>query len=266
MKGKKMAIIKIDPKLEEKFDVYEIAEKSFVKKTITYILNSNYRKAVNLVDWLKVQIDNPGEDVLKIANEIKSYGDPDFQIIEILRWVKTNLHYYSDQVTWKMPERWQTAQETASIKYLLENGELRIVTKFDEEYDKGFIAGDCEDGAILMYVLARIKGIKANRLALMAGNVYSPNTPTRIGGHCWLSYKPIGMPLNWAFIDWCYWPQTVKIPYRNVFYVQNKIWEYEPANAYYSQLQISNYKNLWFVFNEKIANTQVEYSSKKEER
>ena len=100
--------------------------------------------------------------------------------------------------------------------------------------------GDCESGALLMYVLCRLAGIPASKLWIMCGDVKG-------GGHAWLSYIPDEYPLNFAFMDWCYWYKQYSIPLRNKFTIQNKaIHEYKRDGEKVS----SDYYKLWFVFNE----------------
>lgn len=198
--------------------VYEIVSSTFLEQAVYYVLNSGYRKSVNLVPWLKKQVDNPSEKLLAEAKKIKTYEDTDAQIVEVLRYVKSIIKYTGDTQVWKMAEYWQTAEETLSLK-----------------------TGDCEDGAILIYVLARLKGIQANRLYLMAGDVVG-------GGHCFLGYRPTYYPLNWDIMDWCYWYKSNGVSVRNKFTIA-------PSNVYL-EYKIdgtpvpSNYKKMWFSFNE----------------
>jgi len=94
--------------------------------------------------------------------------------------------------------------------------------------------GDCEDGAILMYVLCRVSGIPANRLLILTGDV-------RGGGHCWLSYKPMNQPWNLTFLDWCYYYTSKRIETRPKFWISK------------SNQILGNgirYKKLWWAFNE----------------
>ena len=109
-----------------------------------------------------------------------------------------NMKYVGDNSKWRMPEKWQTAHETVKE-----------------------MTGDCEDGAILMYVLARLKGISANRLMLMAGNVIAFTGADQVG-HCWLQYKPTRYPLNWVIIDWCYMPELIPIENQNKYLILGK--------------------------------------------
>ena len=121
--------------------IFEYVQKNDIDKIVTYIVNSDYRKAVHLKSWIKEQVDLPDTPLQSVLDSIKTYEDPDKQMYEVYYWVRKNIKYVPDSTQWNMSEYWQTAEETESLR-----------------------TGDCEDGAILMYVLARLKGIPANRL------------------------------------------------------------------------------------------------------
>lgn len=177
---------------------------------IYYILNSNLRKASAVSSWADSFINNPGKNLIAAASEIETFSDPDYQMTLILKWVQKNIKYTPDTQSWKMNEYWQTPDETLKLK-----------------------TGDCEDGAILIYALAIQKGISANRLLIMAGNVNG-------GGHCWLAYRPMEYPLNWAFMDWCYWFDHRTPNVRTKYYILDTTIHDDPLNNYYS---------IWFAFN-----------------
>lgn len=104
----------------------------------------------------------------------------------------------------------------------------------------GSILHQCEDGAILMYVLARLAGIPSNRLLLFAGSVNG-------GGHCWLGYRPVSDPLNFRFLDWCYWPDISLVESRKFYSIIGKqIYSFQ-TGAYKKD---NNYYNIWWAFNE----------------
>lgn len=162
--------------------------------------------------------ENPLVDA--IVKEIPTHTNPDYQMHEILRWTIRNIKYERDSKVWKLNERWQTPEETAKLR-----------------------TGDCEDGAILMYALARKKGIPTNRLMIFAGSVVG-------GGHAWLGYKPTSYPLNWAFMDWCYWADQRMYDTRNLYYINGKtIHGYKHSHGQVSG-SYNNYLNMWFCFNE----------------
>ena len=198
-------------KLMDKFGnvIFDYLQESYIDKIVCYAINSNYRKAVNLKSWIKEQVENPTYLVKKVIQDIGINKDPDIQIMNILKWVHKNITYKSDSSVWKMAEYWQTAEET-SIKG----------------------TGDCEDGAILIYVLARLSGIASQRLLIFAGDVVG-------GGHCWLGYRPTCYPLNFCFMDWCYWYSSKVIPSRDKFLINGKDIQGD-----------ENYIKMWFAFNE----------------
>lgn len=225
-----------------KKDTYALLEKSFISSLVTWIVDRRYRKAVELTQWLDNLLVSSSESELftKALAEIRTVDNDDVQVIEILKWVKSNIQYVPDQKIWDVPDYWQTAHETLSLK-----------------------TGDCEDGAILIYLLARFKGVAANKLAIMAGNVFSPNAPKQIGGHAWCVYRPSFAPLNFAYLDWCYDANTKAMNVRNLFYANlKKTWEYLFHQNNYISVKTSNYKSIWFIFNEKQANDKVDYDFK----
>ncbi len=239
-----MAVIRLSKAFDNKIDVYELLNKKSISKIVNYMIDWKYRKSVSLTPWIEKQVKNPSKEILACAEEIKTYDSYDLQVVEVLKYVQRKLTYKGDKIKWNIPEKWSTAHET-----ITERG------YYDTPTGKVFYnpwEGDCEDGSILIYVLCRLKGVPANRLAIMCGDVTG-------GGHAWCVYRPQSMPLNWVFLDWCYWFTSLKVSTRNVFYVQKKIWEYKLIGENYHQLPDSNYKNIWFVFNENFANTTVEY-------
>lgn len=205
------------PKSKITDEVFDSLETHYFRSIFTWIINSKYRTAVNLKGWIQQQVDNPSEKILNTLKDISDSQDYDIQIMYILYWVRNNIIYKSDSLIWKMDDYWQTAEETVTLK-----------------------TGDCEDGAILLYVLGRLKGIPHNRLLLLAGDVNG-------GGHCWLGYKPSEMPLNLAFIDWCYWVDLRGINERDIYYIKdNDIHKYNADGTSVN----SDYYNIWFGFNE----------------
>lgn len=195
--------------------VFDYVQNSSWSTIIQWIINSKYRTSIRLSNWLSTM------DLSKIdtiLSEIPDSDDYDEQVIYCLRWVKNNITYIGDTQHWGITEYWQTVEETLDSK-----------------------EGDCEDGAILLYWLCRRKGVPINRLLLMCGDVDG-------GGHCWLAYRPIQYPLNYVFIDWCYYPNINMIPNRYFYYIRNgnSIEEYDNTSEYLD----GPYNKLWFAFNE----------------
>lgn len=218
------------PETKLSTEVYDTLQHKYWESIISYITNSKYRKSIKLSPWILEQVQNPSEELLKAVEEIPSSEDLDILTRNCLMYVHSIITYTGDTVYWDMTERWQDSRETIVLQH-----------------------GDCEDGAILCYVLCRLKGVPANRLLLCAGDVEG-------GGHCWLAYKPNGYPLNWVFLDWCYWYDTTSIDLRNKFWIDNNIiYEY----LYTGMLVKSNYLNTWFGFNEVTSYAKIRYEINK---
>lgn len=225
-----MTIIKVSKGISDYFGdelIYGHVQRNFVHKLIAYVINSKYRKAIALSNWTRNQVEVIPDEVKQVADQIKTYKDFDKQIIEILKFVRKKLQYTTDTNQWSIKERWQTALETVKSW-----------------------KGDCEDGCILMYVLARIKGIPENRLLNWCGDVIG-------GGHAALLYKPNLYPLNYCVIDWCYWYDNKSIPNRNKFTLVDKlVKEYKETPISVKEI-MSNYKSTWFVFNENFSSDSL---------
>jgi hypothetical protein len=187
------------------------------KEVIMYVLNSDFRKSVNLRDWLNEIVMHPSKNLLSVAKSISSMPNPDLQVKEVQNWVFKNVKYVTDGENWKMSEHWNTPDETLFNK-----------------------SGDCEDGAILMYVLARLKGVSDDRLLIMAGTV-STGIGANTGGHAWLSYRPFNYPLSFVFLDWCYYSDLKPVEDMILYNVKSK---------FISSESITPYKYIWFGFNE----------------
>lgn len=222
--------------------VFEYTEQNVISSTIAYLIDSKMRKAVYLQDWLETQVLRSKESsvVMNMCNKIPSVIGYDDQVYEVFSYVWNNLKYIDDGTRWKTPEYWATPEETIKETQVV-NG-----TKY------GPMQGDCEDGAILIYVLCRIKGIPANRLMIWAGDVQeSAVAPT--GGHCCCFYKPIEYPLNFVSLDWCYYPKMLSMLYRNMFEFHKKdIIEFSKEKLGFTTVW-SCYRSSWFFFNEDIA-------------
>lgn len=216
-------IVRFDQRML-KPEVYDGLQDSIPYFLINYCINSDLRKAVKLQDWIKEQVDFALPEVIDFCSNIKDEDDYDLQMMNILRYVKDNITYIGDIQQWKMNEYWARAFET------IESGE-----------------GDCEDGAILIYVLARLKGVPANRLMICAGSVEG-------GGHCWLEYKANTLPFDLIPMDWCYWYDSNDINKRKIHNIYNQgIMEYDKLE----QLVPSKYHTLWFWFNDSYSSDRV---------
>lgn len=205
-------IIKYDKELTERVpEIYNYVDSQNLWAIVYFIVNSNARKSVVVQEWLKEYIKNPCQELIDICKkEIKIDKNHDYTMTEILRWVIKNIKYVPDSTKWKMGDRWQSPQET-------------IVSG----------TGDCEDGAILIYAMAIQCGVPESRVLLMCGDVLG-------GGHCWCSYRSTEYPLNWCFMDWCYWPDTRSPDSRQKYYILDTTIYDDPKKQYYK---------IWFAFN-----------------
>lgn len=218
--------------IAKKPEIYAQTQEAMCYKIITYILNSNLRKAIKLQDWIKDQVDLPKQNVIKYSKNIATGNNYDETIINILRYISSNINYKRDSDQWKMTEYWQDASTTIDLG-----------------------TGDCEDGAILMYIIARIKGIPENRLYLIAGDVKDLGDKTKIIGHCYLAYKPNNYPLNFQFLDWCYNRDLSDVKQRSFFTInKDKITEEKDIH-----IVDSDYSDIWFIFNESFSSDRVTY-------
>ena len=220
-------IIRYSDKLIEKNQyLFDHVQNRSVQKVVTYFIDSKYRKAVDLKQWIEDQVVSPTVAVKAFSESIKKRKNFDEEMVAILNHVAQRVEYETDSDKWDMLEKWQTAHETAYS-----------------------LSGDCEDGAILQYVLARLKGVPANRLLLFCGDALSPSS-NKLGGHCWLGYRPMNYPLNFAFLDWCWHFNSKLVQDRNLFSVSGRdIFEEKKSRFGYNGM-VSNYKRSWFCFNE----------------
>lgn len=170
-------------------------------RPITYRLDWRYTNAIYLKNWINEQMTDIGGEIKMVAKSIKG-SDNDEKILNVLHWVFSNIDYKSDKERWKTTEKWQTPYETYSLK-----------------------TGDCEDGAILLFTLARLAGISANQIRIVCGDV-------RGGGHCWVEYISDSNGQTY-YIDWCYWPDFKEITTRPI------------------REELKNYYKTWWGFNDK---------------
>jgi predicted transglutaminase-like cysteine proteinase len=204
------------PKSKLTPEIWNYIDSRWTKNFQTYVIDSKYRKSVQLSKWLKEQLGT-------VPIDLKGNTHDD-TMINILRYVRKKIIYTGDKTVWDMSEYWQTAKETIDRK-----------------------TGDCEDGAILMYILARYNDIPANRLLIMCGGVVNPQDNTKITGHAWLAYKADSYPIHWDFMDWCYYYNPNDIDDRLKVWIDGNI------------IVTEKYKTLWFGFNEEKSHSELKY-------
>lgn len=220
-------IIKI-PNSKDNEEVRSYIRNRYIEKVVTYIIDSKYRTIVKVRPWLEEQLQS--SKLKEVADKIQTVTDYDKQVILVLKYIRNNITYISDLSSWTITEKWQTVDETLTLE-----------------------TGDCEDGTILAYLLCRLKGVPINRLMIFTGNVNG-------GGHCWLGYKPTGYLIDYTFIDWCYWYNSNEVSKRNKFHIENKTIYEHSYNDELLPLKNSNYKSIWFAFNEDASYTNLTYT------
>lgn len=212
-------------------DVYALQEQSWLSQWFNWIIDSKTGKSRELTKWLEDQVFIPALNVSLVADDIKKGKSDDETVMNVLKYVKKNLKYIPDILgAFQRLEYWQNAQETIN------------------EWK-----GDCEDGAVLIYVLCRLKGIPANRLYLIAGDVNG-------GGHAFTAYKPTHYPYNFTVLDWCYWYSDLAIDKRHLFSIMDKeIEEWVPnfKKNNWDRIENSNYYKIWFAVNENKSMTRI---------
>jgi hypothetical protein len=222
--------------MSDKIDeIVDVIGDSFIDRFITYVFNSDYRKAIEIKKWLSDAFLASYDEINTTANLIGQGSTHDETMIRILKWVENNITYVGDMNNWSMSEHWNTPKETLDLK-----------------------EGDCEDGAVLMMALALKLGIPEGRLLLWTGDALG-------GGHCSLLYKPGDYPLDWTMMDWCYFPTFSSIGFRSMFRIKgNTIMEYKINNDGISgtQVKTSKYESIWFLFNRKHSYLRMDYSFK----
>ena len=142
-----------------------------------------------------------------------NYSD-DAKMAFAFKWCTDNLRYIGDYEKLKKYEFWQHAYET-----------------FIER------TGDCEDGAILMYHIARMLGVPSWKIRLVAQDVIFKG---RIVGHCFLSYLARGYMkwgYDWYALDWCYFPSRSISNFKNKTVRETVM--YNPSS-----------RPVWWAFNE----------------
>jgi len=183
-----------------------------IKRAISYIIDHKYRKSVSVVPWLREQFYSASpelkEQVKKIVNHIKA-DDFDKRALTLYHWVAKNITYTSDHKKWGYAEKWEDVNNVFETR-----------------------KGDCESGALLLYVMCRLAGIPEYKLFIIAGSVQG-------GGHAWVAYRP--QPHWMVFLDWCYWPDLRPMSKRGAFFIIDNQIHGSDSRYYYT----------WFVFNEK---------------
>ena len=190
-----------------------ILNTKWIKQTIWYVFSSKGQEAKKVSKFLKEQLEIYDHDLQVMLDDIScSNLTEDRKIMKILRWVNRNFTYVTDRVQYKEAEHWADIGESISS-----------------------MKGDCEDGAILIYCLARKAGIPIAQIKLVAGDVKGG------GGHAWIRYISKKYPLVVFFIDWCYWYNS-----QSISKTKKSYFDYSDNNI----LGDDKYYRYWFLVDE----------------
>jgi len=213
-------------------EIFSYVQDSLFHSIIVWMIDSKKRRAYFLSNWLEEQVSKPADSVKKFEQSIEDSDNYDYQMILVYQAAKDKLVYKGDITHWSASEYWATADETITGTSIVDGIEY------------GPWEGDCEDGAVLQYILARLKGIPTNRLMIWCGDVVN-------GGHACLFYKPINYPLNFVSMDWCYYPNDLIIEMRDHFnFLGNSIQEFKFFSGSGWEIKSSKYLSSWFFFSE----------------
>jgi len=194
-------------KLSEPFAIKFISQifkpmrKNIISTTYNKIIDSRYRKSMQLNEWIKRQteIGLPSKFYSDYSSNISvpHYLNYDKLIVDILKYVHKNFRYQTDMNNFGYVERWENLTETIKRK-----------------------KGDCENLNALIYVMARMSGIPSFLLWNCIGLTTSGE------GHYWLLYfSP--RKADFYSIDSTYKPNRSYLQYRQPFKLSRdyiKIW------------------------------------------
>lgn len=179
---------------------------NWLTTTYYYIINWRVRRQVNLQKWIKNNLTLPKDLIDKFPNHWSTLKPHDL-IKAITKFVKDNIKYVSDMTQWGVEEMWSTPIDTWTTK-----------------------EGDCEDGALLIYAIAKYYNISDYQMYVTAGYV-------RGGGHCYLIFVSEKDALEYP-MDWCYWPSTslkMETPYwliKNYLYGEKEWLRFNATGSY----------------------------------
>jgi len=152
--------------------------------------------------WFRIFSDKPNyysvNEFLKKCLDEKPEGipifnckDEDKRVVEILRFVKKNIEYVSDNNRRKgsirKVEHWQTPFETMYLK-----------------------TGDCEDQAILIYCICKWSMVNPMKIRFVCGDV---KTSSGVSGHAWTEYLA-DYDMDWYAMDSAYYFDFDLVPDR----------------------------------------------------
>lgn len=212
--------LKIPKQFAKDLQIQEHINKMNLAKTIIfYIIDSKFRRSVNLQKWLGKETKTILKEKITLTSILVSAGikDTDSNIIKCrktLKWVHSNIKYVSDNKSNLMNEYWQTPVETLEKR-----------------------TGDCEDGAILLYTILSFAGVPNRQLRMVAGDVEKFGKPEESVGHAYLVWLNDEDGLEYP-IDWTYWyglSFALTEPYvmrKNYYYGQKEWFSFNSETAY----------------------------------
>jgi len=220
-----MAVFRFDKRFG---DLRKYPNRNLIESVVYYIIDSKYRKSVNLVSWLAEQVElaRNTPEIVEQALRLKKTDD-DLTMQAVFNYVRTAKFWRSDWDNWQRLEYWENVTDVFKNQ-----------------------SCDCESGSLLIYCMARICDVPADALYMWCGDVFDPRINDRFG-HAVCLYKPIEYPINYVMMDWCYYMDGKSISARNKFTMYGQLlWEYQKNGDVYDKLN-SNYLNTWFAINEK---------------
>lgn len=236
--------------------IYDYISENSFKQLVRFIIDSDTRDSVLLKYWLMIQDVENDEAVINAAKEIPNSDNYDTQVRHVQSWVINNIVYAGDKQTWNRREKFATARETLTRWYVRKGDKLKLVaTQIAKPNINGcFRAEDCDGGAVLTWALCVAKGVPRNRLMIQVGHVEAAEGAIS-GGHAWCAYRPQQYPLNFAFIDWCYFPDRKSMNSRVLYTINGQnIRCHDKENNKVESL----YKKIWFVFNDEWSSRKID--------
>lgn len=159
----------------------------YLFKKAFFVLDSRSPSQKSVKDFLKRNVMKAYN--LKRKGIIPTFsGCNDEKVRKIHKWVMDRIVYCFDLKSFGRMEYWSDVDTTLNSR-----------------------SGDCEDGAVLIYCIARVNNISPSQIRLCAGLVRNPSGKGLIG-HCWVEYcadETFKFQV-WYPIDWCYFPDTRK--------------------------------------------------------
>jgi len=175
----------------------------YAKAVIVYKSRFIPNFGVYALDVRNFFVNPESHELQKIVSSWKDFSD-DKKAWLCLRYVIRNIKYVSDKQEYGLPEFWTFPSELLKT-----------------------LAGDCDDGAILLANLMLASGIPYWKIRLTAGLVPE-------GGHAYVTYYCAKKDC-WVALDWCYYP-SLKKPCERPDYKYSRI-----------------YREVWFSWNQRYA-------------